>query len=1084
MRHKIAVSELMFCIEIPDTKKALGESLIKQSWNVSDKNLVDIYEFLMHMKDRVFNAIRLQVKKYKGNNIKYYIVVGVELQRCVADKCDFCEVNLHSSTRFALNVLENPTDLNEQYLKAYEKINESFERFIQMGSGWVMNKILRLDLSVSEFDPLYGGNSTYFPIPKALFKKHAVINVQNDDQKCFLWSILAHLFPNSNRYYRVSFYKKFENHLNMKGIHYPVCVKDIDKFEAQNPDIAVNVLCYDIKHDDDDKESFNPNNVYVKRVNNNNRKIIVCEREAKKRLAIHIEDCKQGKVQRIRMPNEWIGVGEKRRRGNIVSFKDYSATLRVPFVIYADFESFIIPKNPEPGSSNTSKTHIHKPCGYCYVIIDENGCAVESKLYRATTDDDKVVEKFLNDLCGKYEYFQNELSTNKEYNMSEKDQERFEKDSICVICGDVLDVNRVRHHSHTNDELVHSLFACKQIKMFKTTYSQFRNDINTNCDESKTKARAIFNLLIQRKGVYPYTYMKSASVFDETQLPPVEAFYDDLRREHISESDYMHAQNVWNQFKIKSLGEYHDFYMKLDVMLLADVFESFRNKMIDKNNLDPCHYISAPHLSWFAALKETKVELELVTDPDMYLFFEKGIRGGVSMIPNRYAVANDPNQEDYYDDNKPKKFIKYYDVRSLYGRCMMEPLPVNGFRWCDENELEYLFNTEDVKDDSETGYILEVDLIYPKHLHETHRDYPLAPEKKSIPNSMISPFLSDVKRVACKKLLCTLEDKHKYVLHYRTLKLYRQQGMVLTKIHRAVSFNQSPWLKDYVEKNFNAWCDTKDLIEKKVYKLLINSVYGKTIENVRKRIDMQLINDESKFKKLNASPRVKHYYIYGNGVVGLSMLKKNVYLNKPIYVGLTVTDLAKLIMYDYHYNHFLPRYGHENIKLLMTDTDSLLYSIIPTKEEHFDHDWDDKRLNEQDENVYAVDKYDIGRLKDEMKGQPIYEFVGLRAKMYSLLWGTHNFQQKKTAKGIKKGSRIVDKDCNLIVLNHEIYKDCLFNRNISHSTSKSLRSFNHQIYSIDQSKKALSPYDDKRFVLENLIDTLPYGHKEIEQYDN
>ncbi|XP_075214221.1 uncharacterized protein LOC142320115 [Lycorma delicatula] len=368
--------------------------------------------------------------------------------------------------------------------------------------------------------------------------------------------------------------------------------------------------------------------------------------------------------------------------------------------------------------------------------------------------------------------------------------------------------------SYSLDELVHSLFTRKQIMMFKTTYSQFRNDIQSNCDENNKARVAMLNLLIPRKGVYPYTYMKSASVFDETELPPIDAFYDDLRREHISETDYMHAQNVWNRFKIKSLGEYHDLCMKLDVMLLSDVFESFRNKMIEINNLDPCHYISAPHLSWFAALKETKVQLELVRDPDMYLFFEKGIRGGVSMIPNRYAVANDPNQHDYYDENKPKKYIKYYDVRSLYGRCMKEPLPVNGFRWCDENELEYLFNVEDIKDDAETGYILEVDLAYPKHFHETHRDYPLAPEKKSNPNGMISPFLYDEKRVACKKLLCTLEDKHKYVLHYRTLKLYCQQGMVLTKIHRAVNFNQSPRLKDYVEKNFDAWCDIKDPTEK------------------------------------------------------------------------------------------------------------------------------------------------------------------------------------------------------------------------------------------------------------------------------
>ena len=146
--------------------------------------------------------------------------------------------------------------------------------------------------------------------------------------------------------------------------------------------------------------------------------------------------------------------------------------------------------------------------------------------------------------------------------------------------------------------------------------------------------------LLTKKGVYPYEYMDSLEKLKETELPPKEAFYSSLNDEGIEDEDYTHAQKVWEKFEMKNLEDYHNLYNKLDVLLLANVFENFRDICIKIYNLDPAHYYTAPGLSWDAALKVTEVKLEFLSDMDMLLMVEKGIRGGVSMISNRYGKAN------------------------------------------------------------------------------------------------------------------------------------------------------------------------------------------------------------------------------------------------------------------------------------------------------------------------------------------------------------------------------------------------------------------------------------------------------------
>ena len=175
--------------------------------------------------------------------------------------------------------------------------------------------------------------------------------------------------------------------------------------------------------------------------------------------------------------------------------------------------------------------------------------------------------------------------------------------------------------------------------------------------------------LMKEKGVYPYDYMNSFSKFNDTQSPKREDFYSLLTDEDISDDDYSHARDVWNTFSIRNMGEYHDLYLKSDILLLADVFENFRETCLTHYGLDSTHYKTTPGLAWDARLKKTKTNLDLIIDIDMQLLIEKGMRGGISYIAHRYAKANNKYMENY-DKNRQSSYIMYLDANNLYGWAM------------------------------------------------------------------------------------------------------------------------------------------------------------------------------------------------------------------------------------------------------------------------------------------------------------------------------------------------------------------------------------------------------------------------------
>ena len=234
-----------------------------------------------------------------------------------------------------------------------------------------------------------------------------------------------------------------------------------------------------------------------------------------------------------------------------------------------------------------------------------------------------------------------------------------------------------------------------------------------------------------RKGVYPYEYMDSWERFNETSLPSKKEFYRHLNMEDTDEIDYRHGNNVFKSFKLENLGDYHDLYVKSDTLLLADVFENFRDMCIKEYELDPAHFVSLPGLAWQAYLKKTNIELELLTDYDMLLMVEKGIRGGICHSIHRYAKANNKYTQNYNNNEEPS-YIQYLDANNLYGWAMSKKLPVNGFKWFDTSETSDKINEDFIKnydENNDKGYILEVDVKYPKRVYELHSDLPFLSER-------------------------------------------------------------------------------------------------------------------------------------------------------------------------------------------------------------------------------------------------------------------------------------------------------------------------------------------------------------------
>ena len=611
--------------------------------------------------------------------------------------------------------------------------------------------------------------------------------------------------------------------------------------------------------------------------------------------------------------------------------------------------------------------------------------------------------------------------------------------------------------------------------------------------------------LLKGKQFFPYEHLKSIEVLDETELPPREAFHNSLTGCTIAEKDYEKALDTYDKTGCKSMRDYVKLYLWTDVFLLAEVFEKFRKTCHQVYKLDPAHYISTPQLAMDAALFKSKIKLELMTDIDQILFIQLGIRGGLSMISNRYSQANNPLMGKFYKpvSGEEDKYILYTDINNLYGTAMTMPLPVADFEWCKEDDFDEIHEQiryADPYTGDKTGYILQVDLEYPERLHDLHNDLPLAPEKVFIDDSHMSDFqmgVRDGKRSKTRKLIPHLMAREKYVVHYAALQYYMKKGMVVTKTHRILKFTQTNWLKGYIDMNTDLRKESTSSFEKDLYKLFNNAVFGKTMENLWHRKEVKVCWNEAQLLKYSDKSWFRCFKIINTDLSLCMMKKKRILLNKPTYLGFTILDISKRMFYSNYYDGYKRMWPGDQMKLLMVDTDSYIMEIsMPRHNSVYDDllkisqnqstsftslmlDCSNYDRNDENDSIRRLysgrNARALGAVKDEMGSSIITEFVGLRPKLYGLKYlerPSHSVNEIIKAKGCPKN--VLKRSFNF-----DHFATMLKNSQASSSANITMiRSTKHTLHTIVSRKRCLSIADDKRYISnDDHITTYAFGHK-------
>ena len=1030
-------------------------------------------------------------------------------------------------------------DINSFKSLAEQSLNAKIERYNQNGSGWSVNKILEYFFTVTKYTqmPFLSGHR-FITTPEIIYKSKAVINVQNNDNLCFLYAILSilHYDDISNNRHRVENYSQYLNELKYDENDMPMRVKNIKKFETANnlniniliyyaePDIYIDFKSHSIKNPYFDilyRGSDNPNarevnllmigtdtNYHYVGIINLDRLLNVRDRFNGFRIQSkwcpkclhgfrfqstydkHVDACKLNKTHDTLylMPSS-----------DKCCFKDYNKMIRPPFIIYADFESCLAPHD--------KFFQIHTPLSAGLLLITPNN----NYQYFVFEGDDCIIN-----FLAKIELIAKDIvipwydSHNMRVQMTALDRQIHDNSTHCYLCNKHCPGLLVIDHDHftgaylgaaCNDcnlsrqikrslpVVFHNLRGYDMHHILKYAIGKFNGwsiscvpqtmekfqalMVSFNQFISKSKFRIKFidsyqflksslsnlcNLLtdfplthlefsssVNKKSIFPYHLItRHSDLTTITQLPP-------KWNSQISDEDYQKAIDTWNNIRCNDLGDYMRYYLKLDCFLLADIFEQFRQKAIDEDGLDPANYFSLPGLSWASALRTVKVDLKLITDPEMYNFFENGIRGGMTFV-NKHHVAADENTE-----------LLYIDINNLYGWALSQPLPYGNFQWIYSiNTLWELIENikNDALDDEHFGYTFEVDLETPVYYRNFLDQLPLAPEKRCPPDSNVT------------KLLLTHNNKCNYVVHYRLLSVYLKLGMRVIKVHRAIKYSQDYVFRDYVDMNSRKRAAATSALEKDYYKLKPNSLYGKTVENLKKRICVRLCNNPRKLETYTSNIRFKRSIAIDTDFVSCQLVKESVVLNRPSYIGQSVLDISKVRMYELQYfelQKYRTQYNCE-IDIIAGDTDSFFLSVKNLKldvliaEMIKNKEIDTSNYHPNNPLYNTSLKSVIGKFKDESGGNRFKEWIFIKPKCYSLLYDNENFIMKSKGVNLKQTK-----------LKHKAYKAHYEFGHIITVPQERIGSIDHQLYTIRTHKLALGGHDNKRKWLDK-NKSVAYGH--------
>ena len=746
--------------------------------------------------------------------------------------------------------------------------------------------------------------------------------MQNNDNRCFGYAVLSALHPQAKHANRPSKYNHLFREHGLHDIEYPVAISQVPMLEDRLQ-IRINVLTYldeegkvrcpiYISRKDYDREvdllHFANHYAWIKDfprfmndMSKDGHRLIFCKRclahfKRETAFAMHRLLCARPDFETrciVTMP-------APDSKFSKCKFVHQRNQLRMPFVVYADFECLTVPADILAKNTTSYQQHVAIAAGLVAVSLLDDA----TYPYCSYTGADPAAW-LLDQLLSLEEIFMHYLFNEKPMDpLTEREIRWMRNGKQCHLCKKPFaeDDQRVADHDHITGKFrgpAHNECNLKARTQYKipvffhnwrgydshivvsalTRYPDRSVDIIGQTmekyltlswgphivfkdslqflsaslatlvgNQAKSDPTKFFQLnryvdndkvpLLLRKGVFPYDWFNDASRLDELQLPPKEEFVSSLTEEAISDADYAHATRTWDAFQCTSFRDYMETYLKADVLQLADIFESFRDTCLKYYELDPAPYLSTPNFTWDAMLKMTEVELELITDPEMFRMLDQGMRGGISTISHRYAKANNKYMDERYNPAEPTKYIVYLDANNLYGWAMVQPTAYADFEWMSAEEIEVI-ETElkkavytSLEDEQEKGYFFEISADYPRELHDFHNEYPMAPEHMTVNLEMLNPIQATIRskynmprRSEQTKLIPNLKSKKRYVVHYRNLKFYLRHGLMLNKIIRGISFKQSDWIASYIQLNTSLRAKAENDFEKDKLKLFNNSLF-------------------------------------------------------------------------------------------------------------------------------------------------------------------------------------------------------------------------------------------------------------------
>ena len=616
----------------------------------------------------------------------------------------------------------------------------------------------------------------------------------------------------------------------------------------------------------------------------------------------------------------------------------------------------------------------------------------------------------------------------------------------------------------TNEEYISVTYGCIRFIDSYRFLSSGLDSLVKNLDED------IFEILkkkfpdkwqyLNKKLAYPYEYFNS---IDDYKKPfhnlENKDFFSKLKNKCPDDKEIDRTREIIKKFNIKNGEELNQLYLKSDVILLADVFEKFIKISVEEYGINPLYCVSLPGYTWQCGMKYTDINLRTLQDKDMILLLENNIRGGISSVMGDRYIKSDKNKK-----------ILYIDANNLYGWAMSESLPYDEIKFDNNIKLEDILNT---RDDSDIGYFVEINLKYPDSIKQKTKNFPFAPENKKINPDTFNDYMKEIKPdnyTSTKKLICDWSDKKNYLVHYRMLKFYIRHGMIIDKVYNIISFKQNKWLEKNINYNTQKRNKAKNDFEKDFYKLLNNAFYGKTMENVRNRLKIKFIKKDDYREIIKQHSKLTFNGIHKSydNCDSYTFKQNEVLMDKPIYLGFTVLELSKLLMYETYYDKLQPYFGQEKIQLHYMDCESFVLSIetenIINDLKNLEYLFDFSNLDKNHELFSNKNKKVVGKFKIETPINIwIDDFVALRSKCYAFKCGDDS---KNKLKGISKP---YSRNIKL-----EEYKKCLYGEKYQQEcVNYILRSINHEMVLQKVRKSTLSIFDDKRCYINN-IKSIPW----------